>query len=388
MRLRIAPARGLLLAAVAAAFGCTSDLPPAGSGNEGNGGSGGEAPQVTGKELFAEIEEELVGTCGGCHQEGGAADAPFLAKPDRYVSITAWPGIIVENPGQSILVTHPALPTHGGGEAPDLPEALKPKVIQWLEREAAERPETSATIGPQLTPFRPLPMDAFNTVYLGSLGPEFEYMSISFYATELGGTLEEPTMLYLYNITVHTVTGAPLHIVHPLFTVYAPSEPPDPDPVDSFSNVDQTFTIDTDPTLGTGQLVLTNWTKGAYLGLAFELIEVYGGTPGTGSGCVDITSFHDNVVPAMQYCKDNCHGGTNPQAKNTMDLSGLNAATPTDACVQVRARITPGDPDTSPILIVTNPQEPVYHMYKFSGNVNKYNSFKDNVSPWIVSEGQ
>jgi hypothetical protein len=185
---------------------------------------------------------------------------------------------------------------------------------------------------------------------------------------------------------VHTVPDKPLHIVHPLFTVYYPAEAPDPDPVDSFSNLDQTFTIDTDPTLGTGELVLTNWRKGAYLGVAFQLIEVYGGNAGGTGACKDLTTFQQNVVPAMQYCASKCHGGGNPQAKGTMDLSELNAAMPTAACLQVRARIKPGDPDNSPVLVVTNPLGVVVHMYKFEGDLNAYGDFKTKVTPWIMAE--
>ncbi|MEZ4299284.1 MAG: hypothetical protein R3B70_30320 [Polyangiaceae bacterium] len=87
----------------------------------------------------------------------------------------------------------------------------------------------------------------------------------------------------------------------------------------------------------------------------------------------------------MQYCADTCHGGANEQANATMDLSGLNLDPPDAACARVRARITPGDPDGSQILIVTDPTQQVVHMYKFMGNKNKYSAFKTAVSPWILS---
>jgi hypothetical protein len=382
---------GLLALAVgaSAAVGC---------GPTTSAGTSSGAPVTTGgpvdagpsaRSLFTALEPDLTAACSKCHKAGGSADAPFIAgdtTDERYTSITAWPGIVVSDPNLSILMTHPGEPSHGGGEAPDVPAKTKPKVLEWLSAEAKDVPEGDSDIGPSVKPFKPLVGGAFNTIYLGDLGPEFEFMSISFNAEALGGTSAEPTMLRLANLTVHTVTGKPLHIVHPLFTVYYPAAKPDPDPIDSFSNVDQTFTISGDPMLGTGELVLTNWRKGAYLGVAFQLIEVYGGTPGEGGTCKDLATFTMKVVPAMQTCMAECHGGKNPQAKGTMDLSELNLPTPEAACIQVRARITPGEPETSQIIRMTDPGGVEVHMYKFLGDLNKYDAFKTKVSPWIEAE--
>ncbi len=361
-----------------------------GSGAGGSGGMGGGAPAgPTAYDLFLEIEPSLVQNCNICHKKGGSAPAPFLTgttPEERYQSITVWPGIVVSAPEQSLLLTHPASPNHGGGEAPSIPDATKPGVLSWLTAESADLPENGGEIGPAVRPFRPMLGGALNTVYLDALGPEFEYMSIAFFAEAIGGPSDAPTMLRLTNITAHPVVGKPLHVVHPVFTVYVPGEPGDPDPVDSFSNLDQTFTLGADNTVGTGELVLTNWQKGAYLGLAFELIEVYGGNAGEGTGCKDLVNFQQNVVPAMQTCMMKCHGGTNPQAKGTMDLSELNAMMPTAACQEVRARIKPGDPATSQILQVTDPILSIVHMYKFDGDTNAYNAFKTKVEPWIMAE--
>lgn len=351
-------------------------------------GAGGAAPEKTAREYFDAIEEDLVKACGSCHKAGGIADAPFLAEPDRYQSITGWPAVIVGDPNQSVIITHPAEPTHGGGEAPPMPDDLQPRVIEWLTKEAANLPEQNDALKYSLPPFKPLTGGAFNTVYLNPLGDDFTNMSLSFIADELGGTSEEPTMLRISSITVHTVNQKPLHLVHPLFTVYVPSAGADPDPVDSFSNLDQVFTLATTQIVGTGEVVLTNWQKGAYLGLAFELAEVYTGEQMGEGGCKDLAGFKKDVAPAMKYCAETCHGGNDPEANATMDLSELNAATPALACLQVRARIAPGKPDESQILIVTNPTQTVVHKYKFFGKIKDYEAFKTKVSPWINAEGQ
>ena len=383
-----------LVAPVAA--GCSSESNGGGTGGSPGGaggqGGGGGAPAVDPFTLFVKVDAELKkASCAGCHGDKGSADRPFLGGAtveERYISATAWPYIVVKDPNQSRLLTFPDTNDHTSKDAPPMPPEIKPMVLEWLTAEAANLPDGEVEIGPSVPPFRPLLGGAFNTVYLSDLGPEFEYMSISFNADAIGGTSSEPTMLWLTNITVHTVVDKPLHIVHPLFTVYKSGKPADPDPVDSYSNVDQTFKIDGDPTLGTGQVILTNWSKGAYLGLAFGLIEVYGGNAGAGTGCKDIASFVANAVPNMQTCMMKCHGGTNPQAKGTMDLSELNLMDPAAACIEVRARITPGNPDASQILQVTDPIQNVVHMYKFEGDLNKYNDFKTKISAWILAEQQ
>lgn len=354
----------------------------------GAGGAGGgeaDAGPPTLREIFEAFQPQILGECGGCHQLEGSADAPFLAAPDVYASITSWPGVILPDPKMSILLTHPGDPNHGGGQAPDMTMGLRDKVEDWLEKEAAAlpKPDADAGVDDYIVPFKPLLKGAFNTVYLDPLGPGLENASISFNAEELG---DPPSILVLSNIQVHPVAGQTIHVVHPLFTVYPEGGFPEPDPVDSFSSLDQTFSLEDESLqLGTGALILPNWQKDAYLGIAFETIEVLG-AGGESTACKDVASFKANVVPAMQYCAMTCHGGANPQAQATMDLSELNAETPDAACSQVRPRITPGVPETSQILIVTDPKQQVVHMYKFKGNLKDYKAFKDAVTPWIMAE--
>jgi hypothetical protein len=90
-----------------------------GGGGGGEGGGGG-AQSLGGdpRQVFEEtVEAGLLAECGACHQLQGAADAPFLAAPDLYVSITSYPGIVVGNVDDSILLTRPADPGHGSGRS-------------------------------------------------------------------------------------------------------------------------------------------------------------------------------------------------------------------------------------------------------------------------------
>jgi hypothetical protein len=362
------------------------------SGTGGSAGTGGMigtggSPAETGRALFeSSVLDGIMAECGTCHQLGGAADVPFLAAPDIYVSITTWPGIVLPNPELSIILTHPSDPSHGGGQAPDMSKGLRAKVKPWLDFEAAHLPKVDAGSKASIAPFKPFLMGAFNAVYLDPLGMDFQNASITFNAEQMG---TPPSLLILSNIEIHPVAGVDLHLVHPLFTVYPSGGGELPDTADSFSGFDSTFDIAGDPTFGTGTLILSHWQKDARLGIAFESAEAIkmGGSTAT---CKNVAKFQAEVAPQLQAllspCAPMCHGGGKIQAQQQMDLSNLAAMPPDDACSQVRARITPGDPTKSQILIVTDPAQAAMHDFKFLGNKNNYNNFKMAVTPWILAE--
>ena len=364
------------------ATGSTTGDTSTGSG-VGSGGAGGGVPAgATGKDIFEAFKDDIIGECGACHKLSGVADAPFLAVPDVYSSITTWPGIITLTPSSSLLMTHPGSTNHGAGMAPDLTPGLRTKVLAWLTREALDIPKPAESTKPYITPFKPLLKGAFNTVYLDPLGKSLESSSISFNAVELGNP---PSMLMLTHVEVHPVAETSIHLVHPIFTVYPAGGGEEPDPVDSLSNVDQTLGLNDDPTLGTGTVVLTNWQKDARLGLAFETAAVTGeGTPLY--PCKNIAKFVSEVVPQLPYCATTCHGGKEAKPTAAMNLSKLDVMPPDAACSQVRVRIHPGDPETSDIVTVTDPSKQIAHGYKFAGNKSKYSAFKAAVTPWINSE--
>jgi hypothetical protein len=254
----------------------------------------------------------------------------------------------------------------------------------WLTFEAAHLPMPDGGGSALVPPFKPFLMGAFNAVYLDPLGASFKNSSVTFNATELGNP---PSMLLLENLQVHPIAGVSLHVVHPLFTVYEPAGAEIPDPVDSFSGFDETYTLGSDPTLGTGSVVLTQWAADSRLSIAFESITATSTTGGSGA-CKDVATFQSAVVPQLTTlpCASQCHGGKNLAAQQQMDLSMIAAMPPAAACAQVRARITPGDPTTSQILIVTDPTQQAVHLFKFQGNLNNYNAFKAAVTPWIMAE--
>jgi hypothetical protein len=403
--------------------GTTTSTSSSSGGLGGGGGAGGSATTSTStttgaggmavptaKDVFeAKARACLVTQCGGCHQTQGISDIYFLGDgtpSGAYTAISTYPGIVVKDPKESKLIVHPDL-GHGFSDLPgptwgDVAKSdakCKEETLAWLQKEADELPVPDNDGGPKpITPFKPH-LGAFNTIYLDEIGPDFKDASISFYAAEIGS---DPLLLQLSTLQVHAVAEKPLHLVNPLFTVYPPGmgAEPDPDPIDSFAGLDAKFAVDTDPSLGTGMLILTNWVKDGRLSFAFEKIELAGGGGGTTVNCNAPDSFNGLVAPAMHYCADNCHGGLQdpalilPQAKAQMDLTALKTD-PAGTCVKVRAWITAGDPDASQILLNTNPQGTAAHIYKFKGkygnpampnDVNSFLYFKDQVTPWINAE--
>jgi hypothetical protein len=400
----ILAAAPLVAAAVAggcssAGLGSPSAASSTGAGGSGTGGAaaaattggaggstdgGGAGPvQNPGRVAFDALQANLLSICGGCHGIDGVSDRPFLAGPDVYQSITSWPGIIGADPAESILVTHSNDPSHGGGQAPHLSTypSLQTQVLAWLAIEAKNLPMVDGST-PTLPIFKPIFNGAVNVIYLDPLTAPYTGSSLTFTAQELG---TPPSILQISELQIHPTMQIKLHVVHPLFTVYPAAGGVDPDPVDSFSGFDQSYTLADDPTLGTGQVLLANWQKDARLGIGFEHLDV---EPGQGGGlpCKNVGEFQSVVVPQMQYCAKTCHAGGKAEAKAAMDLSGLNDVPPAAACSQVRPRIDTASPDQSLIFVNTDPTGGAVHMYKFMGNTLQWKAFKSAVMPWVMAE--
>lgn len=360
-----------------------------GSGGTGGGGTGGGEDKA--RQMFEALAPALVDACGGCHDAGGIADTPFLKEP-RYETISTWPGIIRKNVAESVMVTKPVA---GGGhsgtrnlDADDLKDTLFPQVKDWLAEEAkaiAATPDDQK--GKSIEPFAPIL--GFNAIYLTPLSADLTGMAITFNANEL-----TPGSLELSNIEVHTTAKLGLHMVHPLFSVYPKGGNPNPDPADSFSNVDQYIEYARAEPLGPGTLILTNWVPEGKLQISFEKIEKYsmldvdgGMDGGLEGGCKNVDAFNMNAKGQFNTCFSMCHGGQNGQATAAVDMTGLvGDADVTNGCAQIRNRVNPENPPQSQLFITTNPGGGAAHPYKFGGDQNAFNGFQNAVSVWIATE--
>ena len=390
----------LTLAATGAtsSSGCGDDPPPF---NEGGGGSassgatsgaGGEGGVFVdnGPDLFAALEPDLVAACAGCHEPGGIGDAPFLATPDRYESIMSWPDIVVREPQQSVLLTYAVTGAgHSGTNLDSAPNDLLGRVEEWLTVESkaiADTPVEQIGVDP-ITPIL-----GFNALYLDGLGKEYEGLALTFTAAKL-----TENSLKLDNLTVYTTSSTGVHLVHPVFAVYPKGKPADPDPVDSFSELDERYAEGTANTLGVGMLILTNWQENAKLGIGFGLIEPYvagggegggggaGGGGSTGGPCSAQNEFNQFASPQLQQRCGGCHGGNNGGATGAMDISKLQSD-PSNACGQVLNRVNLGTPNQSQLFVVTDPGGNASHPYKFGGNAANFNTFRDEITKWINVE--
>jgi hypothetical protein len=220
--------------------------------------------------LFRALEPRFVGECTPCHAEGGSADAPFLGdpkkkSPDPYDAVRAWPGIVTEDPDDSLLVTWPVPGNHMG---PPPSAELADDLRAWLEAEASGVDHTIHPTLPLVDPIVP----GFNAVALDPLGAELHGMAITFQAAAIGGALE------LRDLTVQPTDAAGLELEHPLFGVLAPGASlVDPDPIDSFSNVSQLVVAGEPAPLGPGALLLDGWPAGGRLSIGFWSIAVVDG---------------------------------------------------------------------------------------------------------------
>ncbi len=366
----------------------TLDLGTGGSGGSGGGGGGGVA-QNHGKELFAALEGDLYKACGSCHDAGGIADTPFLAGPDVYATMVSWPGIVVQDAKESKMLTYPiAGPQHPYKkiDSAEYKETLLPAVEAWLAEEGKNIVTTmTEDAGKHIDPFAPI--IGFNAVYLDAFGAEFTGMALTFNAQ-----LVDAHVLELGELEVHPTAALGVHLVHPLFSVLPIGKAGDPDPVDSLSNVDQSFDSGEAGALGPGTLILTNWRAGAKLTVGFEKIEPFttqvgdGGTDGgIEGGCKDVASFNANAAALLKQNCQGCHGGANAQAKGAVDMTALTSD-PAAACSQIKNRVNPANAGSSQLFITTDPGGNAAHPFKFGGDNGKFDAFKQSVSQWISAE--
>jgi mono/diheme cytochrome c family protein len=372
-------------AATSATGGCSepTNNPIIPGGATVGSGATDAGPASNGEPLFRALEQDLYDACGSCHDAGGIANSPFLRGPDRYDSVLQWRNLVTKPATDSLFLTWSVT---GGGHSGinlDALPSLEEAVTAWLEEEALGIGDPVADVGPSIKPITPIL--GFNALYLDALGAEYTGMALTFYANEL-----TETTLQLTNLEVQPTFKLGVHLVHPLFVVFPKNEEAEPDPIDSFSNLDDYFPAGEVEALGPGTVVLTNWSKGARLSVAFEKIEPFssenpdGGDGGPTGGCLDVDSFIANAQGPLAVC-GSCHSGQNGGATGAIDMTELttNAAA---ACSQVRNRIKPDDPPASQVFISTDPNGNSGHQFKFNGDANAFNAFRTSLSVWITAE--
>ena len=377
----------LLFALGLGAGGC---LPSAlGNGNNGNGAATGGNGGATGAnggasggngdmgaqvdaDFYANVAPIIRAACQSCHGDGGIAPNHFFSEnPSLLSNVLAYPGLIGSSPESSRIYAK------GSHEGPALTPDQAPVVAAWINEYdaslAAAAGDGGVAAKPQIMPFAPA-MTGTNTVDLSKLDSSLAGQTLTFTAKMVG------TSIQLSAITVNASSTMGVHIQHPLFVIWNAMMAPTPDPVDSFSGLDETVYMTTTAALGPGTLVLPNFAAGDMLNVVFSTIEAKSGMAGTTTlACKSLTMFTTNVKPLLSSnsCSTQCHVGANPTA-------GLNWATTPDAqlCVVALGEINTTTPAMSQLLLQPDPAQNNGHPQK----VNPFTNFQTAVTNWINAE--
>ena len=329
-----------------------------GGGSEDGGGwnstttynSDGGAQAPLAKQLWEAVEPQLVMKCGGgCHQLGTTLSAPtWLAGPDDYATVKAYPGIVVADVFSSKLENrpqnHPAECLVDPGN-----EALLAQVTTWLTAEASVLTSTPLAASNTVNP-------SSGSVDLSGAATGINGAKITFTATQQGDLLQ------FQNVMLVAPAGSGVHIVGPIFA-QLPSGGPEVDNTD-FSTLDLT--------VGAGQsgqispvFYFAGWTAGSQLKVEFQKIEsatVAAGDGGTSTTCKDLTDFQNSAAVSMKANCTSCHGGGNASATSSMDLTALASNDYATACTQARTQVNTTTPAQSNVLLA--PLQMVSHPLK------------------------
>lgn len=285
-----------------------------GADTDAAGGANNGGPPEEEK-LFRALEGDLDKKCGNaCHKDGTYNPKPptFLAPPDAYKSIKAYPGLVTKDVYQSALLTKGP---HAGPAVSADPDFEK-RVIEWLEAE-------SFVINAQKLPSTdPVTVkDGANDVDLSkACVGGLTGVHLKFTASMLGSILQ------VSDLKLVAPAGTDVHLLKPRFIRVLPKANEDgqtdvPDPANTFENLDVTVPGGAETAIAK---LATFSGNGWYpYDLANDKIRVEAEKlePGKVSvidapaTCKNVQGFTQNVLPSMRgqaggfnlNCA-NCHG--------------------------------------------------------------------------------
>jgi len=377
---------GVLVAALIASAGCLDSygVDPGRPGSDGGVSGGPDMSNVGYLDALMEFNTKVApilggadghgGSCGACHGKTGGVGPAFMEiKPDSTMlqTLLAYPGMIGKTPDTSRLYVK------GSHEGPAFNAMEAPVIAAWITLYSANAPKPMSDGGmakPTIAPFDPV--IGANTIDLSVIDSALAGMTITFTAKVLG------TSLQLSKVDVVTAPTMGVHVVHPLWVTWDAQGAATPDPIDSFSNLDQTVFASTTAPLGPGTLVLPNWATGQKLNVVFTTIEAKagGGDGGTVGGCKAAANFGTNVRPLLAATCYNCHGANPPTAGFAMNAALSNA----EMCANVLGEVNLTTPANSKLF-----QEPNPGVAGHNGNNQKianYAAFNTAVTNWINLE--
>jgi mono/diheme cytochrome c family protein len=326
-------------------------------------------------EFNAKVAPILTTACAGCHNKTGGIGPGFLEPhPDILTTLLGYPGMINSTPETSRIYVK------GVHEGPGLTAVEKPIVADWINLWARLKPkaEDGGAAKPTVMPFAPT-MGA-NTIDLSVLEPSLAGQKITFTASMVG------TTLHLSSITV-VAAGQGLHIAHPLWVTWDANMVPTPDPVDSFSNLDQTVQGGASSPMGPGTLFLPNFASSMMLNVVFMMIEAKGGNADGGGGtlgCKNVMSWTNAAKAPLNNSCVSCHGGNNASATGALPLRAADGDTIN--CANTLGEVDVATPANSRLYSFPNPANGGNgHPFHFP-DAATFQAFTTAVNPWIANE--
>jgi hypothetical protein len=351
-----------------------------------DGGTGGNGPVDMGPDVvgafYANVAPIINAACAGCHGVAGAAGPAFMMpKPDELQNLLTYPGIIGPTPEKSRLYMK------GAHEGPAFTPTQAPVIHDWITLYDSSRPADAGSARPSVAPFAPS-MTATNSVDLSAFDATLAGQKITFSAKMLG------TSIQLSNIKVVTAPSMGVHIAHPLFVMWDQNLQPTPDPIDSFSNVDETVPSASSQPLGPGTLVMPNFPTSGLINVVFTTVEakMVSTDGGTTTGCKNVASFTSNVVPqvtggggALALNCSGCHGNSNNAAASSVWNIVNIANSAATACASTLGEVNTTTPAMSNLFKKVDPNSGLSHQ---GGKLTtaQIAGFESAITNWINLE--
>jgi hypothetical protein len=324
----------------------------------------------------AEVAPILQMSCAGCHNKVGGIGPGFLAPdPDVLTTMLAYPGLIGLSPETSRIYVK------GVHEGPGLTGTQKPVISDWIKQWNLYKPKSldGGASKPTVTPFAPV-MGA-NTIDLSVIDSTLAGQKITFTAKMIGTTLQ------LSTIEIVAAAGMGVHVVHPLWVTWDAMMTPTPDPVDSFSNLDETVMGGQSASMGPGTLFLPDFATTMTLNVVFATLEAKSGTADGGAatlGCKNVASWTTNSKPQLTNNCTSCHGGSNTSATMALPLQTANGDT--QNCANTLGEVDLTTPANGRLYSYPNPANPNNgHPFHFP-DTTTYQAFTTAVGTWIANE--
>jgi cytochrome c553 len=370
---RFAPARSSLLVGVLAlATGCPT------AGDITAGGPDADVDAEAARNAFdTDVAPELSGFCSACHAVTG--DIGFLAaSPNVYDNVRSWPGLLdLERPNNSALLTK------GVHDGPAWTADQAVKIQAWIVLEAKAGGVEPA---PDIETEAFSPVVGINTVDLTPIGLTGSTITFRLEKLQVG--------FYLSELMLNGGAGG-ARVVHPLFVTWI-DDVPAPDPIDRFAGLELDVAEATSQMIGGGTMVMVDVAPDAKMSIHFAVAEPAvggggggGGGGGLGGGCQNVAAFTANAQPVLAQRCAGCHAGSDIQATSATDMTRIADLTPEGqaaACAQILSRVNLTDANLSGIFIAPDPQSGATHPFKFMGDVNAFQAFKNALLVWIAQE--